>query len=401
MINQQNWWHLSSIQLGGVICLPVIVIGQTLYQTYGFTSSIVAILLGNLLLLLLGLATTKMSCEKRKTTPLNAAEYFGENGVSLFALTMCLSLMGWFAIQLNMMSLSVIDLLSINENIKAPLLTNVLLGALITFVAFYGIKSLNILANISLPLLIMTLGYAFLTTNTPQTLNPLHLSFSGVSMVIALAIAFVIDLPTYYRHARTPKDGYISISIIFLLALPILEIIGVYLAAGSSGGTILEILKRSNGIVWNLWVALFLILAGWTTNNINLYSGAVCLEPLLKIQSEKKRILIFGSIGTALSCFNFLSNLIAILDIMGIFVASMGSVIITRYLIEKMQRFPVRKEDYPWHFFAWGLGIILGLSSMNNFSLTSIPVLDATLGSSLGTFSFMLQRFYSEKTQLT
>jgi purine-cytosine permease-like protein len=402
MDNQRNWWQLSSIQIGGVICLPVIVIGQTLYQTYGFASSIAAILLGNAILLLLGLATTKMSCEKRKTTPLNATEYFGETGVTFFALTMCVSLVGWFAIQLNMMSLSVFDLLALDKNQALPgVLSNLMLGSLITVAALYGIKSINFLSNLSLPLLIITLGYAFFTVeDAPPSAPSVPLSFAGISMVIALAIAFVIDLPTYYRHAKTSKDGFISISIIFVLALPILEIVGVYLAAGSSGGTILDVLKRSNGNFWNLWVALFLILAGWTTNNINLYSGAVCLEPLLKIKSEKLRTLLFGGVGTFLSCFNFLNHLIIVLDVMGIFVASMGSVIITRYLIEQVKKLPVTSNDYPCHFLAWMLGLAMGFSSLNGVSLTSIPVLDATIGSSLGTFFVLIQRKYSEKANI-
>ncbi|KIC75389.1 hypothetical protein DB41_HM00010, partial [Neochlamydia sp. TUME1] len=98
--------------------------------------------------------------------------------------------------------------------------------------------------------------------------------------------------------------------------------------------------------------------------------------------------------------FNFLNHLIIVLDVMGIFVASMGSVIITRYLIEQVKKLPVTSNDYPCHFLAWMLGLAMGFSSLNGVSLTSIPVLDATIGSSLGTFFVLIQRKYSEKANI-
>lgn len=397
MIKHQNWWQLSSIQIGGAICLPVIIIGQALYQTYGFTSAVVSILIGNFILLLLGLVSAKMSYEKRKTTPENAVEYFGEKGVSFFALTMSLSLLGWFAIQLNMMSLSVLDLLSLDTSLTATIVFNLILGALITAAALYGIKAINLLADFSLPLLIGTLTYALFTTDQPLHPSSSFLSFGGVSMVIAMNVAVVIDLPTYFRHAKSAKDGYISMGIIFGLALPLLEILGVYLAATSSGGSILDVLKRSNGPLWNIWVALFLVLAAWTTNNLNLYSGVVCLESILKAWSDKKRTLLFGGIGTIISCFNLLNHLELVLDVMGIFIVSMGTVIITRYLILQFNRMEITQQDYRQHFVAWLVGITLGFLSMKGLGLTSIPVLDATIGSSLGTSLILFRKGRHEK----
>lgn len=393
MSNQQNWWQLSSIQIGGVICLPVILVGQTISQSYGFTSAVFSILIGNAILLFLGLISAKMSHESRKTTIDNALEYFGEKGVSFFALTMGVTLLGWFAIQLNMMSLSVLDLLAIEASRSIWLLfLNIFLGILITVVALYGLRALNILADLSLPLLIATLGYALFTVEEKAPLQEPAFSLGGVSLVIAIFIAGIIDLPTYFRHARSSKDGMISILIIFGLALPLLEIVGVYLASGYVEGSILDVLKRNNGVLWNLWIALFLILAGWTTNNLNLYSAVVCLESLLKKQTTRNCTLLAGGVGTFLSCFNLLNHLELALDLMGVLVASMGIVIITRYLIVQFNGPPISPNDERWHLVAWILGIAVGFYSLIGYSLTSIPVLDAAIGASLGTFLILTQR---------
>lgn len=393
MKDQQNWWQISTIQIGGVICLPVIIVGQTLSQHYGFMSAVASIIIGNAILLLLGLITVKMSHSNGKTTMQNAENYFGRKGTPFFALTMIISLVGWFGIQLNMMSLGVLDLLSVfNARESWPLMLNLGLGALITYVALHGISAVSFLANLSLPFLLLTLGYAMFTVDADNvTQSSMQFSIGGTSLVIALAIAMVTDLPTYYRHAKTAKDGMISISLIFGLVLPLLEIVGVYLTAGNASGNILEVLKRENGYLWNIWIALFLILAGWTTNNINLYSSAICLQSIFKQLPEKRSILYVGTMGTLLSCFNLLEHFEFVLDAVGIFIASMGSVVLTRYVLAEYFGLVLSSRDYSWCLGAWTLGIALGFISIMGFSMTSIALLDAVLGGCLGT-TFVLCR---------
>lgn len=387
MKDLQNWWQISTIQIGGVICLPVIIVGQTLGQSYGLMSAIVSILIGNAVLLFLGLITVKMSHRNRKTTMQNAEEYFGTKGGSFFALTMIISLVSWFGIQLNMMSYGVLDLFSITERRESWLLVlNVGLGALITYVALHGIRAVTILANLSLPFLLLTLAYAAFTVDPQQgTETALPFSWGGTSLVIALAIALVTDLPTYYRHARTAKDGYISIILIFACVLPILEVVGVYLAMGNSAGNILEVLKRDNEWLWNSWVAVFLILAGWTTNNINLYSSAISLQSIFKTVSEEKATLYTGMAGIFLSCFNLLDHFALVLDLIGIFIASMGAVVLTRYLGIEYFGLKISSRDYPRSLMAWCVGVAVGLISIQGYSLTSIALLDAVLGAFIGT----------------
>lgn len=385
-MTKQNWWQLSSIQIGGAICLPVIMIGHALNQTYGFTSAVVAVLIGNAILLALGLISAKMSYEKNKTTAENAVEYFGEKGVSLFAWTMVVSLVGWFGIQINMMTLSVVDLLSLDvANSYTPMLLNVGLGLLITGVALYGLRGINLLSDISMPLLFLTLGYALFTREERVVATDHHFSFGGISLVIAMAVAVVIDLPTYFRHAKTCKDGYVSMCVVFALVLPFLEILGVYLAAGSSGEGILDVLKRHDGMLWNIWIASFLILAGWTTNNVNLYSGVVCLEFLWKKSSAVVRTVLFGGVGTVLACCDLLTHFETVLDVMGIFITSMGAVVITRYFLAQFKGLHTAPHHQKWHFLAWACGIACGFISMTHGMLTSIPVLDATIASCVAT----------------
>lgn len=399
MITMQNWGQLSAIQIGGVICMPTLMIGQTLTHHFGFTSAIVAVLLGNALLFSLGLISAKMGVEKRKTTMENAIDYFGKEKVRFFSLAMGFSLICWFAIQLNMMTLGVMDLFSLDKSSTLiPASINIVLGTVITLVALYGVKGISFLANISLPLLLATIGYAAYTVDrVPSDTPDLPFTFSGVSLVIAMAIACIIDLPTYYRHAKSAKHAMISIIIVFGFCLPLLQMLGVYLASMNPDGTFLDIFKRNNSVLWNYWTATFLILAGWTTNNVNLYSGVICLGILMKKTPLYLLTIIFGVINTFLSCFDLLAHFAFVLEVIGIFIGSMGGLIFGRYLLSKIRGLELSPQDQTLHLVGWSIGIIIGLASWMGYSFTGIAVLDATFGGAAASLLILTQRRSYEK----
>lgn len=158
------------------------------------------------------------------------------------------------------------------------------------------------------------------------------------------------------------------------------------MTSGISSGNILEALKRHENHMWNIWVASFLILAGWTTNNVNLYSSAICLQSIFKGFSEKKSLLFVGMAGTILSSFDLLKHFEVTLDIIGIFIAAMGAVVLTRYVTRTCLGWAASSEgDFIRNLMGWTLGIAMGFLSLLGYSLSSIALMDATIGAILGT----------------
>ncbi len=394
MIVTQNWRQLASIQIGGAICLPMIMVGHTLGQTYGLLSAWVAIALGNAVLLGLALLMFRISYPGRFTTIEHASLYFGSKGILLLAFAMAFSMLGWFGIQLNVMSQSILEVMSayLGERTFSPLWINMGLGCFITGVALYGIRAIHQLANMSLPILVLTLGYALYMQENAQINETLPFSWKGTSLIVAAAIAAVIDLPTYFRHARTAQDGWISLVLIFGITLPLIEATGVYLASHGAGDQLIDHLKHPAYPWWNGWIALFLLLAGWTTNNTNLYSGAASLSLLFPKLNEEKRMLGLGLVGTGISCFDLLAHFEKILDILGILLASMGAVILTRALLRKW--IPECKSlDQRLHLQAWGGGILIGFASLCHLLPgTAIATVDTFLATLLITLIFLIGR---------
>lgn len=368
-----NWKQLTSIEVGGAICLPVIMVGHQLCITYGLPSALIGILFGNLILFIMAALTVFMSVHHRSSTPENAKYYFGEQGVKFFAFLLMTAKTSWFAIQLNMMTLSIQEIF--HFSVEFPL--TILLGVCILAAAWKGLKALSLISSLSLPILIGTMGIAlFIAEKQGDALEIEKLSMGAISVAIGAAITAVIDMPTYFRHVRSTKEGLIAVSILFLIAIPLIEMVGVYLAYQNSAATVTATLMRADLFLWNLWIMLFILIAGWTTNNTNLYSASVCLQALCKNLSEKARLLTIALLGTFLALGHVLDHLTLFLQMLGIFVGSMGAVILANYLMNG-------RLQIVMSFLSWVFGVLAGLLNLFHiFSLTSISILDAFLISS-------------------
>ncbi|HXF28470.1 MAG TPA: hypothetical protein VN457_01350, partial [Chlamydiales bacterium] len=200
-LTKQGWMELSSIQLGGAICLPVILIGHEVAKSAGLGAALMALLLGNALLFGLSIIASIMSTESRKTTAENAERYFGAQGKRFFALVIAISLSCWFAIQTQVMSHDIMELVSSRMGFEIPeMLLNAALAAVMIGCAFFGLQGVSFLANLTLPLMVITLGLAvwFQAQGSQKSILVESLTgFSpvGISLVIAAAISAVVDIP--------------------------------------------------------------------------------------------------------------------------------------------------------------------------------------------------------------
>lgn len=389
-MKKQSWWQLLSIQAGGTLCLPVIIVGQLIYQKFGWLAALLSLGIGNLFLLGIGLIFCSLSTATRQTTVENAASYFGDKGRVFFSSVMMVAMLGWFGIQLNVMSLSLGSLLAMIGITVSPLLLTIGLGAILSGVMCLGMKAMKWLSNIALPLMACTLlGAFFLASGTLPAVVPLSMSLlGGVSFVIGANIAAVIDLPTFFRYARSKKDARICILLLYGLITPLIEGVGVFLSALSGGGSVLTVLQMGGGVLWGIWVSLFILFAGWTTNNTNLYSAIASSYSLPMKLNPLLRTLVLGGVGILMACLNPLANIGVFLNLIGISIGGMGAVMMTNYLGGSRQgRAP---------FVSWLLGFIVGVSSsVFGLFITGVPVFDAFIVSALS--QYILNRGVYEK----
>lgn len=401
LVRKQPWWQLLSIQAGGTICLPVIMIGQLVCQKFGWLAALLSVGLGNLFLLAIGYLLASLSTYRPQSTVEHAASYFGERGKLLFASFMMFSMLGWFGIQLNVMSLSCEQLLNMFGIATTYHVRNVGIGIIISAVMCLGMKAMKGLSYFCAPLLGLTLLYATcFSEGSLPSVAPLTISWlGGLSLIIGANIAAVIDLPTYFRHAKSGKDAKICILMLYGIIVPFIEIVGIYLSAVTGGDSILDVLQKGHGALWMMWVSCFVLLSGWATNNANLYSSVTSSYSLPGRFSPIIRTLILGIIGTAIACFNPLGNIEHILDLLSVTIGGMGAVILANYLLERSNS---KYRNLPWSTFAsWLSGIIIGIFSFFFHGLTTgVPAFDAFVTSFLIqiTFNLIYQRVRTYET---
>jgi len=386
-MGKQSWRELSSIQLGGAICLPVILIGHELVRTAGLGAALAAIIAGNALLFGLALIASMMSVDCQKTTAENAEDYFGAMGKRFFAMIIVLSLSAWFAIQTQVMSRDLASLMGIvGIELDTLLPLNIVLGLIMVGSSFFGLQGVTLLANATLPLMVITLGVAVFSAGatSPHSLSSTTLATctsSGLSLIIAAAISAVVDLPTFFRHAKSKKDALIASGGIFLIGIPLVELVGVLLGFWSNSSSLTEALLCVDVPLLRIWVGLFILFAGWTTNNTNVYSATMSLQSVFPQLSEKKGGIIVGIICCLLSCFPLLEKLSLVLDVMGVCIASMGGVVLTAYSLRKFFSDSILHSGCQKA--AWVIGASAGLFNIFLGGLFSnVSIIDAMMSAS-------------------
>lgn len=404
---KQNWKFLVTTQIGGIIAFPPLLIGQLLVQQAGGLAASLAILCGNGLLLVLALLTARMSVGVQKSTLENAVEYFGPQGLILFGAAMMVSLLGWFAIQLNVMSSIICELIPFfSAPLPALLLTCALGGGLIAY-ASRGTAALSALGRYSLPLLVATLAYAIWQSGgepgdsgqtTPQHgmgAPVLQGGAAAIALVLAAAIAMVVDLPTYFRHAETPGDATKAAVVLFGVVMPAVEGIGAYLAiaqglggggglGGDSAGRTMLLASDASPMAWRIWVTLFIVTSTSAMNGLNLYSAGVCGELLMPKSSKKTRFFLIGAVATLLAAWGMLDRLTTALDAIGIAVASMGAVVLTCYLLGGRD---IAMKRNPLLIAAWACSSAIGYAGVLLYQPIIVSALvDCSLAAALLTF---------------
>lgn len=321
-------FSLTAIQIGGAFCLPVIMAGQMLSQTYGFFNASLALLVGNILLWICSIFIGKLSTQYKQSTLDLARTLFGQKGAFIGALALLIPMIGWFSITLSFISQCFTNIIP-----SLPvILSNIIISVLLIVIISSGLKNVGILSSISIPLLLIAIAialYKIIYFGFLQSTQTNSSVFSATATVIAIAIAAVVDLPTYYRFAASNKSAQISLAFVFLIGLPLVEGLGVLIGAFLPGKNLVEVFTNNHAGLFSNIMMLFLAFKGFATNSTNLYSAANSLKGLFPKLNLKNATIIAGVLGSFLSFFPLIENLEKVLSILAITTSSLGALFFT------------------------------------------------------------------------
>ncbi len=389
MIQKQNWIELASVQIGGAICLPMIVIGFELAKC-SLQTAIVALLCGNFCLFIMALIYARISSLSQKSTVENAETYFGAYGKKAFSVILLLSMSCWFSLQSEVLAEEIVAA----SSLYFPYAKTCVAIALSCAIGVLCVKGIGIIADVSHasvcfmgPTLIIALMYAYFSGDGSFVeANQAALSCSeAVSVVIGACILAVIDLPTFFRHAKSAQEAKKAVVATFLLGIPMIECVGMLLARYSGELTVTGALSMMPSIIWKGWVFVFVMIAGLTTNNVNLYSAANALQALIFRSSEKKAMGVAVLLCCLMSLLQVAAHLAFVLELFAVIMASMGTVVCVAYIKGKMMRTS--------NFFSWLVGLMCGICALMGVSITSIAIVDAAFASCLSSLIFITKEY--------
>ena len=374
---RQSWLSLAMIWTGSMICIPCLMIGGVLGTGLSLVQVVLAVLVGYGIVCAYMCLVGMESCDTGLPTVSMASSVLGTKGAQfIISLMLAIACIGWFGIQSAVCGESFSTMVSSMSGIDIPVwASSIFWGIVMLLTAAYGYKGLKILNYVAVPALVIVLAYAmilaFLSGGLEAVVSFQPTSRMGfipaVSMVVAsFALGGVIS-GDYSRYAKSRGDvvrstllGVFPSGMVMMLIGSILSIV--------TGQYDVSLVLAAVGVPALGLVAL--VLATWTTNVTNAYSGGLSMSNLFGFGEDRFRIttVIAGAIGTVLAAVGLLSRFEAFLNILSALIPPIAGVMIGSYWIVGKGRREnlVAKEGWYWPgIVAFAIGAVVAYITGN------------------------------------
>lgn len=344
---RQSWLSIAAVWAGGMICVPCLMIGGVLSGGgLSLAEIVISILIGYGLICVYMIFIGMQACDTGLPVAVMASGALGEKGARYVISTLiAIACIGWFGIQSatcgQAFATMIAPLLGMEATTGFVAVCSIIWGAIMLATACAGFKGLKWLNYIAVPLLVIVCLYgliagivkndggAAIAAYAPETSAGL---VYGISMVVAsFALGGVISAD-YCRFAKSRAD-VVKSSIVGVMPAGLFMLLTGALMSIVTGQYDISAILVSLGVPVLGLIAL--VLATWTTNVTNAYSGGLALSNLLGFDESKFKITtgISGAIGTLLAAFGLLNSFQGFLSLMSALIPPLAGVIIAAYWI--------------------------------------------------------------------
>ena len=351
--------------LGTNIAISELMVGGTLIAGMTFSNLLFTSIIGNLILAIIVAIQGNIGAKEGLNTYTLAESIFGEKGGRyIISVILAISSFGWFGIQAGVAGLSV---QKIFPGINLTLIT-IILGLLMMIFAVFGFKSMAKFNYVAVPALIVLImwglfkslainGVASIGNYVPSETMSLS---EGLNLVIGLIIVGAVISPDQLRFTRGLKDilivGFLGFAVISVFQ----QVAAGILAMNSPSWDITQVLAD---LGFGTIAFLILLLASWSTNVGNAYSGGLALKNILPNMKRERLTLIAGVVGTIIAATGIIFRFQNFLSLLSTTIAPMVGVMWTDYYILNKQKLIYRKETNFVGIFAWIVGSIVSFAT--------------------------------------
>ncbi|HEX4249280.1 MAG TPA: cytosine permease [Pseudonocardia sp.] len=337
--HRRSWLSVAAVWFGFPMILTNAVFGGVIVYGLGFVRGLLAILLGNLVLMLYVGVLSHLAGTTGRNFAIMAKSTFGSRGYAVASGFLSTIVIGWFAFQTGLTGATLHTTLGWNEPG-----TILLAGVLYIAVTFVGIRALAILGAVAAPLFLVLATVAIGFVAAGHGLGGV-LSYGGqpgatvlsIGAAVTMTVAGFADSGTmtadFTRWARSGRHAVGAAATAFPLANFVsMAVGGLIVAAGAAtdpnrdGGDFLSILVGHHPVLTALAVVFVFINLGSVCTHC-LYNGAVGWS---HITASKMRLLtvVLGVIGVVAAVAGVWTLFADWLNILGVFVPPIGAVLI-------------------------------------------------------------------------
>ena len=373
---RQSWGSIAMVWIGAMICVPALMIGGMIGAGLSLGSAALAIIIGYALICVFMCFMGMHACDTGLPTAVMAGGALGEKGAKYIISTiLAISCVGWFGIQAAVCGASFSSMVEDMSGVSIPVwLSSVVWGVIMLLTACFRFSGLKWLNKIAVPLLGIVLAYALIYNLVSGNGAAMSL-VSGISLTVGSFVVAAAISGDYCRFAKNRRDVVKSSVLGVLPAGLVVLMLGGILAI-CTGSYDISVFLSTAGLPLVGLIAL--ILATWTTNVSNAYSGGLALSVLLGQDEKKSQITtaVSGAIGTVLAAVGILNSIQGFLSLLSAIVPALMGVMSADYWMldkGKLERFQIRRGFYAPGIIAFVAGALIACMTGGTFA--GIPAL--------------------------
>lgn len=343
---QKPWFGIAVQRFGQVSALSQFLLGSTLGFSMTFGEAFLALLLGSIILevvmCIVGIIGQK---EGLNTALLARWTGFGEIGASLVGLAIGISLIGWFGIQSAISAESLDGLL---PGVMPVWAWSLIFGLVVTAIVAFGFKGMQWLANITVPLFLILVGWSIISELSRHDLGelltgpapgPTMSLWTGTGIVAGGLIVGAIITADMTRFNRSRADVIKQTVVGVSLGEFVIGLSGVLLAHAAASGNVVAIVTSSVGVV-----GLIIVITGTLKiNDWNLYSSSLGLVNFISTAFGKTlhrvtTTIVLGIVGSVLAAAGILGQFSSFLIILSVAFPPIAGIMVAEYFIVRRWR---------------------------------------------------------------
>ncbi len=383
---RQSWLSIAAVWAGGMICVPCLMIGGVLSQGgLSLWEIVISILIGYGLICLYMIFVGMQACDTGLPVAVMAEGALGKQGARyIISVLLTIACVGWFGIQSATCGQAFASMAATMLGLGTPstamvAVCSIVWGIIMLVTACAGFKGLKWLNYVAVPLLVIVCLYGLVAGIVAHDGGEAIAAYApaqsaglvyGISMVVAsFALGGVISAD-YCRFAKSRAD-VVKSSIVGVIPAGLFMLLTGALMSIVTGQYDISAILVSLGVPFLGLIAL--VLATWTTNVTNAYSGGLALSNLLGFDESKFKITtgVSGAIGTLLAAFGLLNAFQGFLSLMSALIPPLAGVIIAAYWIVgrgKKERFTRHGGFYAPGVIAFIVGALVACITGGTFA---------------------------------